>query len=95
MSDSTVAALNAAGLDPVAVNKLIELTLDEDLAGGEDVTTVATVPLGQRATLDLVARQAGVAAGIPVAAAVFEKVNPVLVIREVVRDGDRVECGDV
>lgn len=95
MSDTTLVALNAAGLDPIAVNKLIEITLAEDLAGGEDVTTLATVPLEQRATLDLVARQAGIAAGIPVAAAIFERVNPDLVIREVVRDGDRVERGDV
>ncbi|PHX60941.1 MAG: nicotinate-nucleotide diphosphorylase (carboxylating) [Actinobacteria bacterium] len=95
MIDSTVAALNAAGLDPVVVNKLIEFTLAEDLAGGEDVTTVATVPLGQRATLDLVAREAGIAAGIPVAAAVFENVNPALEIKVLAGDGDRVERGDV
>ena len=95
MSDATVVALSAAGLDPVVVNRLIELALEEDLVGGEDVTTVATVPLGQRATLDLVARQAGIAAGIPVAAAVFENVNPALEIKFLAGDGDRVERGDV
>lgn len=95
MSDATVVALSAAGLDPVAVNRLIELALEEDLAGGEDVTTVATVPLGQRATLDLVARQAGIAAGIPVAAAVFENVNSALEIKFLAGDGDRLERGDV
>ena len=92
MSDATVVALSAAGLDPVAVNRLIELALEEDLAGGEDVTTVATVPLGQRATLDLVARQAGIAAGIPVAAAVFENVNSALEIKFLAGDGDRLLC---
>ncbi|MSO27311.1 MAG: carboxylating nicotinate-nucleotide diphosphorylase [Candidatus Nanopelagicales bacterium] len=95
MIDSTIAALIAAGLDPAEVTRLIEIALVEDLAGGEDVTTVATVPLGQRATLDLVARQAGIAAGIPVAAAIFESVNPALEIKVVACDGDRVERGAV
>ena len=68
------ARLTAAGLDADDVLHLIGLAIDEDLDGGEDVTTVATVPVGQRATLDLVARGAGVVAGVPVAAAVFSAV---------------------
>ena len=95
MIESTLAALVAAGLDPVAVDRLVETALAEDLAGGEDVTTVATVPVDQRATLDLVARQGGVAAGIPVAVAVFEYVNPTLQVQVMVSDGDRVEPGSV
>lgn len=95
MIESTLAALLAAGLDPVEVDRLVETALAEDLAGGEDVTTVATVPVGQRATLDLVARQGGVAAGIPVAVAVFEYVNPSLQVQAMVSDGDRVEPGSV
>ena len=95
MIESTLAALVAAGLDSVAVDRLVETALAEDLAGGEDVTTVATVPVDQRATLDLVARQGGVAAGIPVAVAVFEYVNPTLQVQAMVSDGDRVEPGSV
>ena len=95
MIESTLAALVAAGLDSVAVDRLVETALAEDLAGGEDVTTVATVPVDQRATLDLVARQGGVAAGIPVAVAVFEYVNPTLQVQVMVSDGDRVEPGSV
>ena len=34
----------AAGLDPDQVASLIQLALAEDLAGGQDVTTAATVP---------------------------------------------------
>ncbi|HEX6886698.1 MAG TPA: carboxylating nicotinate-nucleotide diphosphorylase [Candidatus Nanopelagicales bacterium] len=65
-------ALTAAGLDPAAVDALIRATLAEDLGGGVDVTSVATVPEAQRATLDLVARAPGVIAGVPVAGRVFE-----------------------
>ena len=88
--------LAAAGLDPDAVEAMIGRAVDEDLDGGVDVTTVATVPVGQRATLDLVARRPGVVAGIPVAAAVFSFVCGASAdISVVIDDGAIVESGDV
>jgi nicotinate-nucleotide pyrophosphorylase (carboxylating) len=72
---SVRAALESAGLDPVYVEDLVRATVAEDLDGGVDVTSAATVPAEQRSTLDLVARGAGVAAGVPVAAAVFDVVS--------------------
>lgn len=89
--------LEDARLDPKALESLVLAAIEEDLDGGVDVTTVATVPSDQRATLDLVARGAGVAAGIPVAAAVFMAVSgdDDLEIFFGVDDGDRVEPGDV
>ena len=89
--------LEDARLDPKALESLVLAAIEEDLDGGVDVTTVATVPPDQRATLDLVARGAGVAAGIPVAAAVFMAVSgdDDLDIAFGVGDGDRVEPGDV
>ena len=89
--------LEDARLDPRDLESLVLAAIEEDLDGGVDVTTVATVPPDQRATLDLVARSAGVAAGIPVAAAVFMAVSgdDDLDITFGVGDGDRVEPGDV
>ena len=85
-----------AGLDVGAVDDLIRATLAEDLGGGVDVTSVATVPEDQVATVDLTARAAGVVAGLPVAARVFEVesagASTVTLVR---RDGDRVRSGDV
>ena len=98
MFGSTVSRmLEDARLDPKALESLVLAAIEEDLDGGVDVTTVATVPPDQRATLDLVARSAGVAAGIPVAAAVFMAVSgdDDLDITFGVGDGDRVEPGDV
>lgn len=63
--------LRSEGLDPVAIEALVRATLAEDLAGGVDVTTVATVPADQRSQLDLVAHAAGVLAGGAVAELVF------------------------
>ncbi|MGY2005131.1 carboxylating nicotinate-nucleotide diphosphorylase [Blastococcus sp. SYSU DS1024] len=64
-------ALRDGGLDPAGVERVIRRALDEDLALGPDVTTLATVPADARATGDVVPRAPGVLAGVPVAAAVF------------------------
>ncbi len=89
--------LAAAQLDPRDVAQLIDLALEEDLDGGVDVTTVATIPEDQRATLDLTARRAGVVAGVPVAAAVFLLVagDEDIELVFVHDDGDAVQPGDV
>lgn len=85
-----------AGLDPQQVVALITTALDEDLDGGEDVTSAATVPDDQRAVLDLVARAPGVIAGAPVAAAVFDIVaGPDCVVEIPTGDGAAVASGDV
>lgn len=63
--------LGAAGLDPGHVAAFAAAALEEDLAGGTDVTTGATVPAGARGRADLVVRAAGVLAGLPVAETVF------------------------
>ncbi|MBI1378126.1 MAG: carboxylating nicotinate-nucleotide diphosphorylase [Frankiales bacterium] len=89
-------ALRAAGLDPAAIEDLIRRTVAEDLDGGVDVTSAATVPAEQRSTMDLVARGTGVAAGVPVAAAVFDAVSDGdAAVQVVTADGSRVGPGDV
>lgn len=94
--EPVVAAVRSAGIDPDELADLIRMALDEDLDGGVDVTTVATVPNDQRATLDLVARAGGVSAGAPIAAAVFAEVcGDDASITVVTPDGSRVEPGTV
>lgn len=87
--------LAAAGLDAWYVDRVVRAALDEDLAGGVDVTSVATVPAGQQATADLVARAEGVVAGLPVAEAVFAAVGQIQVVAAPVIDGTRVRSGEV
>jgi nicotinate-nucleotide pyrophosphorylase (carboxylating) len=90
----TTAALVAAGLDPAAVERLVESAVEEDLAGGVDVTSVATVPLDLGGVSAFVPRAPGVVAGIPLALAVLEVVadGDVEVMR-VEPDGSRVRPG--
>lgn len=75
VSADTARRLTDSGLDARTVTDLITVALDEDLDGGVDVTSAATVPAEQRSVLDLVARRPGVIAGAPVAAAVFDMVG--------------------
>ncbi len=93
---ASLAALEVAGLDPAYVEALVRSTVAEDLDGGVDVTSAATVPADQRSTMDLVARGTGVTAGVPVAAAVFDIVSEGdAEVAVVTGDGARVSRGDV
>jgi nicotinate-nucleotide pyrophosphorylase (carboxylating) len=68
-------ALQQTGLDPAEVERVVRRALEEDLALGPDVTTLATVAEEASATGDVVPRTAGVLAGVSVAAAVFDLVG--------------------
>ena len=75
LRDGLAVALQADGLDPAAVERLIRTALEEDLAFGPDVTTEATVPADAVATGDVTPRSVGVLAGVHVAAAVFDSLE--------------------
>ncbi len=96
LNASTTRLLAAAGLRPLEVEEIVARSLAEDLDGGVDVTTMATVPVASRGVLDLVARGSGVIAGVPVAAAVFDLVaGEEIVVDYAVADGAQVAPGDV
>ncbi len=73
---------------------LIKRALAEDLDGGEDITSVATVSGSERVIADFVARRDGVIAGIDMARAVLEEVG-LHDISVFVQDGDAVSAGKV
>ncbi|HMH84344.1 MAG TPA: carboxylating nicotinate-nucleotide diphosphorylase [Gemmatimonadaceae bacterium] len=55
-----------------------------------DITTAATVKSNRRARCRLVARQAGVIAGLPLACEAFEQLDPAVTIRIEHEDGTRI-----
>ncbi|MFV2099529.1 carboxylating nicotinate-nucleotide diphosphorylase [Micromonospora sp. LOL_024] len=102
MTADTERELRGAGLDPDQVRRVVENALVEDLGPDRlDVTSVATIPATQTDTADLVARAAGVVAGLAVAAAAFELAGELtgtgrtVEVSLVARDGERVTRGDV
>ncbi len=74
--------------------ELIKRALAEDLNGGEDITSRATLTGNEKATADFVARKAGVVAGIDMACAVLQEVG-INEMEVFVTDGSWVEAGTV
>jgi nicotinate-nucleotide pyrophosphorylase (carboxylating) len=82
-------------LDRADIDRIVRTALDEDLRYGSDVTTAAIVPAGAVAVADIVARQPGVVAGLPVAARVLAVAAPAAAFTPLAADGDRVASGTV
>ncbi len=88
--------LAAAGLDPVMVEDIAHMAIEEDLDGGVDVTTVATVPPDAACVGDFTAREDGVVAGLRIAEAVLSVVcTDAFEVERHVEDGERVAAGQV
>jgi nicotinate-nucleotide pyrophosphorylase (carboxylating) len=73
---------------------LIKRALAEDLQGGQDITSVATVSGDEKIVADFTARKSGVVAGIDMARAVLEEVG-LTDIAVLVKDGASVKSGEV
>ena len=71
LRSETAERLQAVGLDEAAVVRAVRAALDEDFRYGPDVTSAATVA-GRTVTAEVVAREPGVLAGVPVALAVLD-----------------------
>ena len=95
LSETTRRHLLDAGLDPDAVAALIRHAIAEDLMGGIDVTSAATIPAEQRSIATFGARESGVVAGLPVVAAVIETVcgDAASDVEYLVPDASPVEAG--
>lgn len=86
--------LSGEGISAQYLRELAQRAIDEDLGGGLDVTTAATIDPGHHSAMDFVARAAGVIAGGPVAATVLESSGEVDV-EVLIADGSSVRSGDV
>ena len=106
ISGDTALALDRAGLDVADVVRAVAAALDEDFRYGPDVTSAATVT-GRTLTAEVVARETGVLAGLPVALAVLDLIGgyfgsgpagsgarPALAGTTLARDGSPVGAGN-
>ena len=96
-----------ANLQHPAVYRLIESSLAEDLSPdadpnalgqdifSRDVTSTATLDQDQRLNGKITAKSSGVVAGLPVAAAVFKRVDAEISFIRLVLDGEEVQPGQV
>jgi nicotinate-nucleotide pyrophosphorylase (carboxylating) len=68
------------------IRDIVDRALAEDVGQG-DLTTLAVIPADASAAARIVAREPGVVAGLPVAAAVFAAVDPALVVTPLLGEG--------
>ena len=79
-----------AFLSPLEIDDVVTRALAEDLGRAGDVTSIATIPEDATAHAIVVARKAGVIAGLPLVAAAFRKLAPDVAITPHARDGTSV-----
>jgi len=76
-----------------AWSELVELALAEDLGAAGDVTSAATVGADEEAEARIVARAAGVVAGLPLVPEIYRRVDPRVVVGRERSDGEAVGPG--
>jgi nicotinate-nucleotide pyrophosphorylase (carboxylating) len=86
--------LDATTFDHADVQDLLDVSIREDLREEGDVTS-RVIPEAAVCEAKVVYRQAGVAAGLPLAERVLAKIAPDAVLECHVQDGDRLEAGAV
>jgi nicotinate-nucleotide pyrophosphorylase (carboxylating) len=75
-----------------AMNRLIDLALEEDIGTG-DITTETLIPANAEGEAVIIAKEPLVLAGMPVAQAVFRRLDPAIPFSEALSDGASVAPG--
>ncbi|RUM26977.1 carboxylating nicotinate-nucleotide diphosphorylase [Rhizobium vallis] len=87
--------MSLVSLPRLIVEPSVRAALLEDLGLAGDITSASVIPADHRSTVAMAARQPGVIAGLDAAELAFSLVDPEIVMRRHVRDGDAVKPGDV
>ncbi|WP_176707443.1 carboxylating nicotinate-nucleotide diphosphorylase [Rhizobium leguminosarum] len=82
-------------LPRLIVEPLVRAALLEDLGLAGDITSASVIPRDHRSTVVMAARQPGVIAGLDAAELAFALVDPEIVMRRHLQDGDAAKPGDV
>jgi nicotinate-nucleotide pyrophosphorylase (carboxylating) len=81
-------------LDPAEIASAVERALAEDYRG-RDLTGEAVVAVGQTCRAQVIAREAGVLCGVPLAEEVFHQVDATVSCGVLLGDGSPLEAGSV
>ena len=82
-----------AFLSPLEIEAAVTRALDEDLGRAGDITSTATIPEDRAGRAVVVARQAGVIAGLPLVVMAFRRLDPDIAITPHARDGEAASRG--
>ena len=81
-------------LDNFMVQKLVKQALEEDIGSG-DLTTNSCISADKTIEAKFVSRESGILAGLPVVETVFKMLDENLEFIPVLKDGDKIEKGQV
>jgi len=76
------------------IQKLIALTLQEDIAEG-DHSSLSCIPVQEQGEMKLLVKEDGVLCGVDVAREVLRQVDPNIVMEQYKHDGDSIVKGDI
>lgn len=79
-------------LDKKKLDGIISSALKEDIGSG-DITTNSIIPRTLKSNAFLLAKEDGVIAGLPIAKAVFQKMDKKIIWKSLVKEGDKVSAG--
>lgn len=82
--------MNNFEIDWDKVDSIIQNALNEDIGSG-DITTDTIFPPDAKCEAQIIAKENGIIAGIPIAERVFQKLNQDTVFTNKIEDGDRVK----
>jgi nicotinate-nucleotide pyrophosphorylase (carboxylating) len=77
------------------LRRIVRLAVFEELDRGQDWTTISLVPEETQASANIVARKAGVIAGVPAVAIVLDEMDIEAQYHPLVQDGDAVASGAI
>jgi nicotinate-nucleotide pyrophosphorylase (carboxylating) len=75
------------------IKELIEIAIREDVGSG-DHSSLACIPSDKQGKAYCIAKQAGVIAGIELAAYIFKRIDPSLQFLPLKQDGEKIAVGD-
>ena len=82
-------------LPSLVIEPIVRAALLEDLGRAGDVTTDSIIAPDAQATVQLVSREPGVIAGLPLAELAWRQIDPAITVTVHLPDGSRVEPGSV
>jgi len=86
--------MSKSGLNLALIKSVIDYALKEDIGSG-DITTNSLIPIDLQTKATMVAKSAGVIAGLDVAEYIFRTLNQDIHWKPFVKDGDKIAKGDL
>ncbi len=76
------------------IDQLIEIAIKEDIGDG-DHTSLACIPYNAKGKAHLLVKENGIIAGVELAEKIFNRIDPSLIFKKTIEDGEQIKVGDI